>query len=511
LSEQQLDLAASARVVRYHWPICLVFVLLGLAASAGFLVLRPPMYTATSLVLLPGASTSAAAGTQGATSADDSTTASQVATSSGVLTPAGQKADPGLSLLTLKKRVKAAGVATNVLGITASGTSAAQAEALANAVARQLVVFEATASSVGNQAAVTGLRAQAQQLKRQITDVTGEIAAANARLNSENPASSAGGKDEALVASLTTEQTQLSLQLDTTNGEIAGATIGNGSNQGALVIQQASTATPPSILHDAYIGGLGLAGGLFLGVLLVLIRHRRDRRLRHRNELADGLGVPVLISMEAPRRMGRTSEWVELLRHYQPSSVDRWGVRQALPELELSGRVARLNVVSLAGDQAGLAVGPQLAVVLATLGIATDFVLDSEHESAAQLRDACNRLSAQGSDPRPNLQVWSGFPPDTAESPVISVRGVIVDLSRPRVQLGGHADTAILAISAGFGTAEHLARVAIAAADAGVPLRGIVLTNPEADDRTSGRSPQAAPTAVIAQSGRPLVTRGLAR
>lgn len=508
MSEQALDVAGSFRLIRDHWRATLVFVVVGLAASIGLLIVRPPLYTATSLVLLPGssASSSAASVTQG----NDMTTAAQVATSSGVLLPAGRQVDPSLSLGQLKQRVRASGVATNVLGITASGTNAAHAEALVNAVAKQLVAFETATGSVTDATALAGLRGDASQLTRQINDLNIEITAAISRLNSEGATSTAGRADASLAATLTTEQNQATLQLDGVNSQIAEAQLGASAvDQGTEVIQKATTANAPSTRDKAYTGMLGVIGGLFVGALLVLVRHRRDRRLHRRDELADAIGVPVLVSMTAPSRLRNPSGWIGLLKKYSPSAADRWSLRQALRDLELSGTPARLTILAVDGDTASVAAAPQIAIILSTLGIPTDFVLSGNHEFAAPLRSACNRLSSQGNDPRPNLRVWNEAPLEGAEAPALTVTCVVVDPNKPKLPVNRAAGTTLLAISAGSKTADHLARVAIAAADAGMPVKGMVLTNPDVNDRTTGRFPQVTPRPALAPHVRTLAARGL--
>jgi capsular polysaccharide biosynthesis protein len=508
LSEEQLDVMGSLRLVRDHWRTCFLVVLLGITASTAYLFLRAPLFTSTALVLLPG---SLSANPAQPASSNDMTTAALIATSAGVLTPAGRELKPPLSFTTLKQRVSAAGAATNVLRITADAPSGSDAEALANAVANKLVAFETATGSVTDQSALAGLRANAAQLSRQINNYTGEISAANARLNVEGASSNAGRQDSGLIASLTTDQNQASLQLDTVDSEISDAKLGAlASGQGTEVIQHADVAVPPSIFHKFFVEILGMLGGVFVGAVLVLVRHRRDRRLHRRDEIADVIGVPVLISLAAPSRRRSVSGWIDLLERYLPTAAEDWGVRQALRHVELRGTPAHLTVLVFAGDTAGLAAAPQMAVVLSTLGVPTDFVLGPRHEFASRLRSACDRLS-RGTGPRVNFRVWNEGPPEDTEAPALNVRCIVVDPARPKVPSIPHNGSTLLAVSAGFGTAEQFARLAIAAADAGSPLSGIVLVNPEVDDRTTGRFPQIAPRAATALQPLTKATRRLAR
>ena len=69
----------------------------------------------------------------------------------------------------------------------------------------------------------------------------------------------------------------------------------------------------------------------------------------------------------------------------------------------------------------------------------------------------------------------------------------VVDGTRPDLPLVDSPGATLLVVSAGFATANQLASVAIAADDVGLPLKGVIVTNPDSDDRTTGRFPQATP------------------
>jgi hypothetical protein len=64
-----------------------------------------------------------------------------------------------------------------------------------------------------------------------------------------------------------------------------------------------------------------------------------------------------------------------------------------------------------------------------------------------------------------------------------------VDRAKPELPVSGGAS--LLAVSSGFATSEALARVALAANDAGIPLAGVVVINPATDDSTTGSLPEA--------------------
>jgi hypothetical protein len=103
----------------------------------------------------------------------------------------------------------------------------------------------------------------------------------------------------------------------------------------------------------------------------------------------------------AAGRSGRWAGWSTLLEAYQATPVESWALRQVLRGLvpadrrgqsRSAGRVDHpqtLTVVSLAGDNRGLALGPQLAAFAASLGIVTRLVPTVGHVRAPNLWAAC--------------------------------------------------------------------------------------------------------------------------
>jgi capsular polysaccharide biosynthesis protein len=173
-----------------------------------------------------------------------------------------------------------------------------------------------------------------------------------------------------------------------------------GSPVQARILQPApnATATPLSI-RLLVGGGFGLLLGLLIGAIVALATGRKDRRLTERDEIADSIGIPVLTSIS----VGHPSDaagWVRLLEDYQPGDVDAWRLRKTLRYLGLTdadhtdlsaGRGFPLAVFSLSSDAKALALGPQLAVFAASLGIPTALVIGPQQDvnATAMLRAAC--------------------------------------------------------------------------------------------------------------------------
>ena len=168
----------------------------------------------------------------------------------------------------------------------------------------------------------------------------------------------------------------------------------------ARVLQPATNATGTSLSTRLLVtGGLGALLGLLIGAIVVLAIGRKDRRLTERDEIADSIGVPVLASIS----VGHPSDaagWTRLLEDYQPGAVDAWRLRKTLRYLGLTdadhtdlsaGSGFSLAVLSLSSDPKALALGPQLAVFAASLGIPTALVIGPQQDvnATAMLRAAC--------------------------------------------------------------------------------------------------------------------------
>ena len=252
----------------------------------------------------------------------------------------------------------------------------------------------------------------------------------------------------------------------------------------------------------------GLSGGLLLAIIAaigVLAASRRDRKLRTRDEIANSIGIPVLASIAASHPADPAG-WARLLAEYEPGPVHAWGMRSALRQLGLwgvdpadpgAGRRTSVAVLSVDTDPAALALGPQLAVFSASLGIRTALVLGPQQNPnlTATLRTACN---LQPSTP----SRWSGYldvivcdTDDTQALPkaALTVVVAVVSGSDPQAARTMRATTTILGVSAGVVTAEELARVAVSAAGDNRQITGILVANPDSEDHTTGRLPQAAP------------------
>jgi capsular polysaccharide biosynthesis protein len=258
----------------------------------------------------------------------------------------------------------------------------------------------------------------------------------------------------------------------------------------------ASLAVPSSTAKRAITSGIiGLVVGAFVGVIIFLVRSRRDFRLRRRSDISAAIGVPVLAAIEAEHNKSIT-EWTRFLEHFQPSPTAAWNLRRVLYQLlpeDFQGKVT-IRVACFAHDRAAFAAGPLLAMAADDLDLPTD--LDpGMHEALAPLRAAwanaerlgrADQIPAQGTaDQDLWKRTWDGR---VGKHRQLVISLLALDRSQP--DWPPFVGPSLLSVSAGFAGADDLARLALAAADGGREIDGILLINPEPGDGSAGVLPE---------------------
>ena len=278
-----------------------------------------------------------------------------------------------------------------------------------------------------------------------------------------------------------------------------------GGSVQAQLLEPAMNATGTSLpIRLVLAGGLGALLGLLIGAVLTLALQRNDRRLLDRDEIANAIGVPVLASIP----VGHPSDaagWTTLIEHYEPGVVHAWQLSNALRFLG-SGSLTSANgsngdslsiaVLSLSSDPGGLALGPQFAVFAASVGIPTALVIaaQADEDATVALRAACAQQPLP--DGRSSqLQVAVADNGDVSWRRLgakLTVIVAVVDGRTPHVVDTFRANATLLGVSAGAATAVQLARVAVGATADGQQIDGILVADPDPEDRTTGRVPQLA-------------------
>jgi hypothetical protein len=179
--------------------------------------------------------------------------------------------------------------------------------------------------------------------------------------------------------------------------------------------------------------------------------------------------------------------------------VHAWSLRKAMRHLGLtdfrgaSRAGTSLAVISLASDRTALALGPQVAVFAASLGIPTALIVDPLQDSTATatLCAACGASSAAPMGRAYNMRVSVGDRDEAGRPPAaLTVLVTVVDEKAPQVPDLLATTATVLAVTAGATTAEQLASVAVATANEGREISGILVADPDPTDSTTGRLPQ---------------------
>jgi capsular polysaccharide biosynthesis protein len=271
------------------------------------------------------------------------------------------------------------------------------------------------------------------------------------------------------------------------------------------VLEPATSAAGGDTVEQLVIFGiLGALFGAIIGMIIALARNRSDPRLRERDDIANSVGIQVLASVPVAHP-SNAAGWARLLDAYQPGAVHAWQLHTALQQLGVpgvssgglsDGNGLSLTVLSFVSDPGALALGPQIAVYAASLGISTALVIGPQQDSgaAATLRAACATPTSSSPNTRPHLQVMA--PTNDGEgllpSAALTVVVMVVDSKAPQLPQTARTAATVVGVSAGAVTAEQLARVASKAAANGHGIFGILVADPEPGDRTTGRVPSLA-------------------
>ncbi len=327
---------------------------------------------------------------------------------------AGQAVAPPIPARSVEKMVEVSAPTSQLLQIDATSTNAAEAQTLSQAVADSYVGYVSNTAREVSSAALADLKVRRDELQKQISQLQADIAAAIKRQQAVDPASQDGRKEAQLLAGLRTEQADLSLQLEKVEDKIAtGGPVGSSATVGTSVIQPATEArglpTPVRLLIWAPLGALIC---LILAGAVLLAATRRDPRLMLRDDIADAVGSPVLAAVRSMPQQS-VAGWSTLLKTYDATAVESWAFRQTLRGLAAADRRGKprttgkvdhpqsVTVVSLSGDQRGIAIGPQLAVFASSLGIVTRLVTAVGQERAASPVGGLCRRAGRRTSARP--------------------------------------------------------------------------------------------------------------
>ena len=483
MSEQVLDVREALRLVRQQRWMVAACVLIGALVPAAVIFWRPPSYSAVALVLVPD--TGASSSQSSSTSAN--VTDSEIAGSSTILGRLG--VTPPISLQTAKQRVAVEPVATNLVQITATGTTPSTAEQLANHVANHLVTFLSSTGDAEESSAISELQLEARQLTRQATAQDKEINDAQFFRNLNGPSSAAGLQETQLLGSLTTAESNTELQLQSVNSQIQASKLGLATaNGGTEVIQYASTASPTSLIKKAIPVLAGAVVGFLVGSAVAIHRRKRHKVVL-RDDFARVVGARVILSLSVGRwaTTPSTSKWLALLRKSNPSAIELRSIIRALGQLErYDNGHPTITVITLANDTASVALVTRVAIASGSMGIPTSLVLTSEEHATLGLSNAYEHLIAGNESGLENLQLVKDSAPAEGNDESLTIISMVLDPDTPKLPAYVARGLVILCVTAGFVNLEQLNLVLLAIGQEGQTVNGVFVTNPVSSDHTTG-------------------------
>ncbi|QNP66613.1 polysaccharide biosynthesis protein [Streptomyces genisteinicus] len=455
MSDDTIRLATIGRIVRRRGRLLAAFAVVGALVGYGTSLLLPPRYTTSASVLLPGAWEQRELLTQ-----------AEIAASSVVVDRAAAALDwSGTDGADLRDRVTARTADGNIVTISGTADTPERAQQLADQVARQFVSFAARIAGDGTDpgavAPPEALRQLVVQTSRRITELAEDS-------TGQSVESVQTRTELAKLRTALQEAVRALDEADPAAGETDMVVMGPAVRP--------TGETPPTRLQL-------VAGGALLFFLLAVVGHltaaRMSRRLRTEAEIAAALGsaslgtvdVPAGPDGDRPAVTGRRARIRRLL-----GADVRWDVPPPQASGDEADRRVRCRRVHARLRERLRGPGDLLVVV-------------PEGDGTA-LRAAGLLLAEAGGEDR-------------------RLRTVEVPVSGPLVPDRDDESGALVVLSAGLWTAEDLAGVAGACADAGHEVVGVVLAGAGWASPAGAAGPTGpVPASALAAGGE---TRGVSR
>ncbi|KMS66508.1 membrane-bound polysaccharide biosynthesis protein [Streptomyces regensis] len=472
-----LDLHALVVAVRRRRRLWCAMALLGLLAGAAVAVLMPPPPTAVTKVLV--AHKEDQPNDTGTLIRTDVEVLGTTRIAEKALRSLNSSEDPE----DFMRDYRGTGVTNNLLQITVTGDSDAEAVARAGALADAFV-----ADHVRRMRATAN--AEAKALLDQRDRMKDELAQVNKDIGDRSPETETDPQESASIESLFARRAELTTRIADFNQRAEEARVGTPQVIAGTEIVDAPRpvkhSLPKAAATDAAIGlVLGLVLGLALAAVGVVVADRPVLR----RDIAANLGASVIA--ELPRRSGR-----------------RWRRRRTRVARErLTAHLAR--TVRDSTEPVSLL---ELGCARGTSVIALDLARAMAQEGAVTVIDGLPGPQLADRRPKPgDPTVVSGeraaaVPPQERRLGVGSVAPgtAWTDLRHLGTQT-------VLVVRAGHGSAAWLHTVARQLADQHIAVIGVVLIDPDPRDRTDGTLWDGLHTALRGRSERPAQQPGWRR
>jgi hypothetical protein len=473
--------------LRRRLLVCLLSGAAGLLAAGAFMFAFPSHDAQTSLLLThsPDADTSHAMATD-ISLLNTRTVASMTTARLGLTVPPDE----------FLKSVKSEQVSSDLLALTISAPTDAEAVRRLNALASIYLGFRAQQLSLQSTTLIDGMQQRIKKLQGEVAELTRRI--------EELTAANSPGANTSTVGDMISQRAYLQGRIEALQQSVEDATL-----QNSAVVESSRVLDPPAVepalAKRAIALGLasGLIGGAGLGCGTVLFFAITSDRLRRRADVASALGVAVPVSVGRIAELHKGWRWLPPLQPLdRHRAEDRERLAHAIEqELLLPQGRGRLAVAGIDNaDEVGFAVAAA-AERLAASDRSVTIIDLSEHPSRG-LRFA--PVNAGSSDPtvlRPRgvpalahgaadlITVGHWDDGEGTPLPQLTDVTVVLDDLDPAVgadHLRAWTDRVILVVTAGHSSAEKVRTVGELVRSAGLDLRFAVLMHAERTDNSSG-------------------------
>ncbi|MCD9880806.1 Wzz/FepE/Etk N-terminal domain-containing protein [Streptomyces guryensis] len=445
-----IDLQGLVVAVRRRRRLWTALALLGLLAGAAVAVLMPPPPTAVTKVLVAHAE-------------DQPNDTGTLIRTDAQLLQTTQIADKALQSLKspekpadFMREYSGAGLTNNLLQITVTGDSDAQAVSRAKALADAFVADHVRRMQETAQAESKALLDQRDRMRVELAQVNKEI---GNRSPDADPKASAG------IESLFARRAELNSRISDFDQRAADARTGTPQVIAGTQTVDAARAVPHSLPKAlATDAAVGFVLGLVLGLALAAVGTVVADRPVLRRDIAANLGASVIA--ELPRRSGRP--WQR-----RRTRVTRERLTTTL------ARTTRDSTEPVSLLELGCARGTSV--------IALDLARAMAGEEPVTVIDGLPGSELAGRRPKPgDPTVVSGERAATVSPQARRIGVGSVAPGTAWTDLRYLGTQTVLVVRAGHGSAAWLHTVARQLADQRIPVIGVVLIDPDPRDRTDG-------------------------
>lgn len=485
-----LDFARLWVAIRRGRRLWLAFGVLGMLAGGALAVLMPPQPTAVTRILV-------------AHEGDGPSDGGSLIRTDVALMMTTRIAGAALEKLHLNERpedfvkeYEVVGLTNNLLELSVKGPSGAEAARRAKALAEAFIADHIGRIQTAADAEAKAITDQRGQVQKELDQVNGQISGAEAAAaqntngnnqdeNTPPPPTNAGALDSlyAQRAELTNQITQLTQQ-----AQEAG--LGAPRVAAGTQIVDAPRPARVSLKKTGVVNtGIGFVLGLVIGVALAAVSGVvRDKPVL-RKDIAEHLGASVIAELPARPR------WLARFLPRKKATDTRKRAAATLVRLVRDGS-GPVSVLELGAGQLAAALAADVAAELAA------------SQPVALVADPAERVKAVPTDTANPVRLIGADDTSASRSGEARIGVGTIEPGTAWTDLPHLGDETLLVVRAGYANTAWLHTVARQLADAGIPIVGVVLADPDRRDKSDGTLWDGLHTALRGRTKHKTVTNG---